>query len=225
MEKRPGDPVTEADLAADRLIRSCVSSAFPEDGWLSEETADDPERLRKRRVWVVDPIDGTREFVRGVAEFVVSVGFCVDGTPVLGAVVNPAERLVFRGVVGHGAFLNDAPIAPSVPVSRPKILVSRTETAKGLWTGYEDRVETTACGSIAYKICQAAAGRCDGVVTRRPRSEWDIAGAVAVMRAAGGVVREVSGEELLFNRPVPRTRSGLVASHPRFVEALLSATR
>ena len=113
-EKSRGNPVTTADLNANRAIREILAGQFPDDAWLSEEDADDPKRLDRSRVWIVDPLDGTREFIRGIPEFCVSIGLAVNGSPVLGVIYHPLRRELFDAVRGGGARLNGEPIQVSL---------------------------------------------------------------------------------------------------------------
>ena len=112
-DKAPDNPVTDADLAADKLLRERLSALLPEAGWLSEETVDSKERLQRKLVWVVDPLDGTKEFVMGIPEFTVSVALVDDGLPVLGVIFNPPTGEVYHASKGHGAYLNGKPVAVS----------------------------------------------------------------------------------------------------------------
>ena len=109
-EKSPNNPVTTADLMANHRIREIIYHTFPDDGWLSEETEDSPDRLAKSRVWVVDPIDGTEEFIAGIPEFAISIALVVEGTPVIGVLHNPATAELFYAYMGGGAFCNGMPI-------------------------------------------------------------------------------------------------------------------
>ena len=133
-EKSRGNPVTTADLNANRAIREILAGRFPDDAWLSEEDADDPKRLDRSRVWIVDPLDGTREFIRGIPEFCVSIGLAVNGSPVLGVIYHPLRRELFDGVRGGGARLNGEPIQVSPPGNgaRPRLLISRAEPRRRL---------------------------------------------------------------------------------------------
>lgn len=218
--KAPGHPVTDADRHADLLIRQLIGESFPEDGWLSEETADSPERLAKRRVWIVDPIDGTKEFIEGIPEYVISIALVEDGNPVLGVIHQPTRALTYWGTPAGGAWCGASRLqVRSGGSQRPRVLVSRTESGQGLWKPFEDRVEAEPCGSIAWKLTRVAAGEADGAATLRPRSEWDIAGAAAILAAAGGAVTDHAGAPLSFNRPVPRTDGGILGGGSSFREA------
>jgi len=123
-------PLTEADLASDRVIADVLTRAFPDDGLLSEETTDDGSRLQRRRVWIVDPLDGTREFTLRIPEFVVSIGLVVDGVPTVGVLLNPATGELFDGVLSHGMRYNGAParVTDHTSVQGARFLVSRSET-------------------------------------------------------------------------------------------------
>ena len=124
------DNLTDADLAADKILERHLRTAFPEFGWLSEETADTPARLEKSHVWIVDPLDGTREFTLGIPEFVVSVGLVIDGRAVVGVLYNPIKEQLFEGIVGQGATLNGEPIHVtdhSIPRKQGRLLSDRDE--------------------------------------------------------------------------------------------------
>src|ERR1051325_2262426 len=128
-EKSKNNPVTTADLEANRKIRETIQARFPEDGWLSEEDQDTTRRLALSRLWVVDPIDGTKEFIEGVPQFAVSIGFVADGIPRVGVVYNPAQNRFYKGAAGHGAYLNDEPIRVTErsEIDGALLLVSRSE--------------------------------------------------------------------------------------------------
>jgi len=213
-------PVTEADRAVDALLRDLL----PRDGegWLSEETRDATDRLACRRVWIVDPIDGTREYVDGVPEWAISIGLVEDGRAVAGGVANPATGEVFLGAAGLGVTVNGRPAR--VPDRRALdgalVLASRSETARGEWDDCRGRAYTVkSVGSVAYKLALVAAGAADATWTRVPKSEWDVAGGVALVLAAGGDVRTPDGERPRFNRETP-TLPGLCACSAALAGAL-----
>lgn len=213
LTKSGGDPVTAADEAVDTVLRESLPREG--EGWLSEETADDPARLGCRRVWVVDPLDGTKEFVQGIPEWAVSVGLVEDGEPVAGGIFNPATGERFVGARGVGVRLAGEPAQPS---RRPglegaTILASRSETKRGEWAGFGDApFEVKPMGSVAYKLARVAAGLDDVTWTLVPKSEWDVAAGVALVEAAGGVTWEwPGGARRRFNAPNPLL-SGLVAT-------------
>ena len=205
-EKADGKgPLTEADLAADRILTEALMAAFPDDGLLSEETTDNPSRLAKRRVWIIDPLDGTREFTEKIPEFVVSVGLTIDGKAALGVLVNPATGEVFTGVVGEGATYNGKPctVTDHGTLQGARLLVSRSEMKKGWFDSYGDDVALRPCGSVAYKFGLVAAGLAEATFTPKPRNEWDLLGGVACVLAAGGASCDLTGDDYVFNRPDP----------------------
>jgi len=211
--KRGDDPLTQADVAANRVLQECLLGAFPEDGWLSEETRDDQQRLTRMRVWVVDPIDGTRELVQGIPEYALSVALVVAGAPQLGGVYNPATEELFLGVVGQGVTANGQPVRADHPLGdKPVVLASRSEVRRGEWTRFQECLEVQVVGSIAYKLALVAAGRADATFSLRPKHEWDVAGGVALVQAAGGVVTTATGVPLVFNQRPPLLPSILAAT-------------
>ena len=154
-EKSANNPVTTADLMANHQIRDIICHAFPNDGWLSEETEDSPDRLAKSRVWVVDPIDGTEEFIAGIPEFAISIALVVEGIPVIGVLYNPATAELFYADAGGGAFCNGTPIrcSPCRNIKQALMLVSQTEHRKGLLAGLIPLVaEIQYIGSVTYKL-------------------------------------------------------------------------
>ncbi|WP_448379719.1 3'(2'),5'-bisphosphate nucleotidase CysQ [Gloeomargarita sp.] len=202
--KTGDDPLTQADVAANQILQASLLGAFPEDGWLSEETQDNPHRLTRQRVWVVDPIDGTRELVAGIPEYALSVALVVAGMPQLGGVYNPATEELFLGVVGQGVTANGQPVRADHPLgAQPLVLASRSEVQRGEWTQFQEQMAVQAVGSIAYKLALVAAGRADATLSLRPKHEWDVAGGVALVLAAGGVVTTATGAPLVFNQMPP----------------------
>jgi myo-inositol-1(or 4)-monophosphatase len=217
-----GDPVTEADHAVDRVLRSLL----PRDGegWLSEESADDRARLDLSRVWVVDPIDGTREFVQGIPEWCISIGLVEDGSPVAGGILNPVTDELVVGVAGEGVTYNGmaAKVLDPEDLAGVTVLASRSELRRGEWKRFEGaRFDVRPCGSVAYKMALVAAGRVEATFTVVPKHEWDVAAGTALVRAAGGRVTLADGSEPRFNQPRPRFPN-LVAAGPRVSAALLA---
>jgi myo-inositol-1(or 4)-monophosphatase len=225
-EKGPGQVVTEADIAIDRFLKERLLGARPGDGWLSEETEDDPARLAKRRVWIVDPIDGTRSFAEGVPEFAVSVALVEDGAPVLGLVLNPATDELFIAARGRGATLNGAPLRATARagLEGARIVASRFESRRRGFGELLPSVELTTIGSLAYKLALVASGRFDGYLSWRRSHDWDIAGAAALLAEAGAALTDADGGAIAFNRERP-VQEGLLAGGPAVHGALLRATR
>lgn len=202
--KSAGQPVTDADLAADRILYRMLTEARPAYGWLSEETADSPERLKRSRVWVVDPIDGTSSFVAGRAEFAVCAGLVEDGRAVLGVVLNPANGELFHAHRGGGAFRGGAPIrvSPRGPGDAPRMVGSRWEMKRGELDGFRGW-QVEPLGSTAYKMCRVAEGLAEGFVSRGPKAEWDVCAPQVIVEEAGGRVTCLDGSVPLYNRPDP----------------------
>jgi myo-inositol-1(or 4)-monophosphatase len=218
-----GDPVTAADEAADRVLREILPQ--PGEGWLSEESVDDPARLSCDRVWVVDPIDGTREFIQGIPEWCISIGLLEEGVPVAGGILNPATDELVLGSLDAGVTLNGRPVSVTEPALEGPIhvLASRSETRRGEWERFENgRFDVRPCGSVAYKLGLVAAGLADATWTLVGKSEWDVVAGTALVRAAGGVVCLADGSEPSFNKPRP-VFPNYVAAGRRVGEAATSA--
>lgn len=218
--KAGGSPVTEADHQVDAVLRRLLPRQG--EGWLSEETRDDKSRLGCRRCWVVDPLDGTREFVEGLPEWCVSVGLVEEGRAVAGGIVNPATGQTFLGSLETGVTLNGEAVAVSrrLDPAGARVLASRSEVRRGEWQPFEDGgLEIRPLGSVAYKLALVAAGLADATWTLVPKNEWDLAAGVALVAAAGGVVRRPDGGEVAFNRE--RTLyPGLIACGPALAPAI-----
>jgi myo-inositol-1(or 4)-monophosphatase len=219
-EKAKNNPVTAADLEANLKIREIILNRFPNDGWLSEEDKDNPKRLKTDRVWVVDPIDGTKEFIEGVPQFAVSIGFVYEGRPAASAVYNPAQEKLFCAAKGSGATLNGSPIRVSsrVDLKGSQLLVSRTEPRRK-FRSFDGLCRLEPVGSIAFRLAMVGAGNGDATLTFRSINEWDICGGVLIVLEAGGSVLDGSGNELVFNRESTVHR-GVVAANPALAPAL-----
>ena len=199
--KAGGDPVTEADLAVDTVLREQLWQDG--EGWLSEETVDDPSRLARERVWIVDPLDGTKEFVQGIPEWCVSVGLCIDGQAVAGGILNPVTGLHVVGAIGVGCWSGDAPctVRDGDSLDGIEVLASRSETKRGEWDRFASAPFTVKpTGSVALKFAEVAAGLSEATWTLVPKNEWDVAAGVAIVRAAGGDVVSKDGGAPTFNR-------------------------
>jgi myo-inositol-1(or 4)-monophosphatase len=212
--KSRGDPVTEIDLALDVALKA--SLIRPGEGWLSEETIDDPTRLDRDLVWVVDPLDGTREFVQGIPEYCTSIAAVIDGHPVAGGVLNPAAHMEIVGGLGEGISMNGVPLEDMGEPTGPlrSVLASRSEYERGQWTSIEAAgLEVVPMGSVAYKMARVAAGLDDLTWTPVPKHEWDVAGGAALLSAVGGRATGLDGQLLRFNQARPWF-SGVIALRP-----------
>ena len=214
-EKGRNNPVTSADLAADAYLRETIARAYPDDGWLSEETADSPDRLARKRVWVVDPMDGTKEFVQGLPEFAVSVALVEEEKPKLAVVYNPARDDLFAAEAGHGAFRQNSRIQISerAVLQQLRILGSRSEATKKLLDPLREWGNVELVGSIAYKLALVAAQDGDITVSFRPKNEWDICAGTLLVSEAGGIVTDLRGNALRFNQPKTLV-AGVIAANP-----------
>jgi myo-inositol-1(or 4)-monophosphatase len=212
-EKGPNNPVTEADLAVDALLKKRLLGARPDYGWLSEETPDDLKRLTKKYVWIVDPIDGTRAFVRHHPEFAIAAGLVADGVPVAGVVANPATEETFTACAGGRVRVNGKllPPAPAATITSARILGSRSAIERAC--GELQGCEFFSVHSIAYRMALVAAGKYDAAVAMSPTSDWDIAAADALVRAAGGRVTNGDGQDIVYNQPNTR-HLGVFAAKP-----------
>jgi len=215
--------VTEADLAVDRLLRERLSALEPAAGWLSEETADTPARLEHRRVWIVDPIDGTRSFVEGIPDWVVSVALVEDGRTILGAVFNPTRGEMFAARRGGGATLNGAPLRVPAAASLEDARISGPR-------GIMDRLYRIGIDrgewiyALAYRLVSVAAGRIDAAIASANASDWDVAAADLVLHEAGAALSTLAGEPPRYNLPAP-VHGPLVAAAAPLDEALRAAVR
>jgi myo-inositol-1(or 4)-monophosphatase len=212
--KPDGSLLTEADIQANGFLKRALIELWPEAGWLSEECADDAERLSRSWVWIVDPLDGTKEFVRRIPEFVTSVGLARDHEIVAGGVVNPLtdEGGVIAGQARPQFWGFDHRPVPCSDLRQAVAGVSRTEMEKGDATRCAHFVgQLRPMGSVAYKLLRVAAGVEDLTFSIQPKSEWDIAGGVALLQAAGKVYQRCDGVPVLFNQAHVRLNAPAVA--------------
>lgn len=210
-EKNPGDPVSEADHAVDEYLRLRLTGARPGYGWLSEETEDDPARLQRARVFVVDPIDGTRSFLRRLPEFTICAGMVEHGRTLAAAIFNPATDEMFTALSGGGARLNGVPIRVSdrAGLADARLLSGRRLFEREGWTG--PGTSFHSINSIAYRMALVAAGRYDACISLGWKSDWDVAAADLLVAEAGGRVSTARGERLRYNGAEPLHTSVIAA--------------
>lgn len=218
--KAGDDPVTAADLAVDAALRSVLPRSG--EGWLSEETVDDGDRLKAERVWIVDPLDGTREFVEGIPEWCVSIGYVVDGRPVAGGVLAPTRGVRITGAVGHGVDVVGGEHARSSDgLAGALVLASRSEVKRGEWDPvFKTPVAVRNMGSVALKLAMVGAGMADATWTLVPKHEWDVAGGAAIVHAAGDVTVYPDGNPVPFNQAHPKL-PGFVATRRELIGDVL----
>lgn len=222
--KGASSPVSEADIAVDELVRARLQTARPDYGWLSEESADDSARLSKSRLWIVDPIDGTRGYLAGREDWCVSVALVEDAAPILAAVFAPATDEFFFATRGQGAALNGAPLratdgtALDLPrLAGPKPLLERVVTAAPGVAPYP------RIGSLALRLCRVADRRLDAAFAGGQSRDWDLAAADLIVREANGKLTDLAGDCVVYNLPEV-THDVLVAAgrerHAHIVERL-----
>jgi myo-inositol-1(or 4)-monophosphatase len=218
-EKNPGDPVCEIDLAVDAFLKRELKALLPAAGWLSEETADAPERLAGGLVWLVDPIDGTRDYIRGRKGWAVSVALISAGRPLFGMLCAPARDELWHGEAGQGSWRNGERLQAS---TRQELSGARVP-ARIMPKEDTDLVPVEQPNSIALRMAMVAADEADLCATLRWGFEWDIAAAGLIAREAGASVTDAFGQALVYNKEDPRAFGVLVtapAIHAAAVERL-----
>jgi myo-inositol-1(or 4)-monophosphatase len=208
-EKTPGSPVCEADIEVDQFLRRELGLLLPAAGWLSEETADNAGRLDRDLIWLVDPIDGTRDFIRSRTGWAVSVALISAGRPLIGVLAAPARDEFWCATAGQGATLNGERLVASRRSDFPGARVPADSLAR------EDQDLTTVDkpNSIALRVAMVAANAADLVATLRWGYEWDVAAAALIAREAGAAVTDAFGQPLVYNKRDPRA-FGLLVSSP-----------
>jgi len=217
LHKSDQSPLTEADLSANQLLKECLLSRCPDYGWLSEETQDDLQRLEKKSVWIVDPLDGTKEYIHRIPEYVVSIALVEEGIPILASVFNPASEDLFYAMKGRGAWRNGKRLVCEYPMTaKINVVASRSEIAAGRWQPFADCLEIEPMGSIAYKLALVAAGKTQACFSLQPRNEWDIAAGVLLVQEAGGIVQTLSGNPVVFNQANTLVEGIIASTHTAY---------
>jgi len=209
--KEGGSPVTEADLAVNKLLHDRLTSARPGYGWLSEENTDDPARLIRREVFVIDPIDGTIAFLKNRPHFTICAAIVVDGRPCCGVVYNPISDELYSARTGAGAHRNGGAIhvGHRDRLEGCALLGDRTQFLQAPWPP----MHVQNRNSVAYRLVLVADGSADASVSLTAKRDWDLAAADVILHEAGGLLTDTSGAVLIYNRPVTKQAS-LIAANP-----------
>lgn len=225
--KTDHSPVTSADLAINDILKETLMSHFPEDAWMSEESPDSLARLNTSRVWVIDPIDGTSYFIKGIPQFSISVALVEQQQPILGVVYNPAKDELFSALRGKGLYLNGKPLHVNPTTNDPlTILVNPSRLDRKEFQAYQTYARLQPMGSIAYSLALVAAGQADGTINFDRLHEWDVAAGCLLIQESGGTNIDSNGAPIHYNQVDPIIH-GILATHLGSQEAfkeLLSHT-
>jgi myo-inositol-1(or 4)-monophosphatase len=219
-QKPDGTFVTEGDLAVDAFLKATICAARPDDGWLSEESQDTAERLTKSRLWIVDPIDGTRAFSEAINYWGIGVALAIDGRPSMGGIYCPLEDVMYHAVRGGGAFRNGERLAtPTQPQAAivPKRIAAEVE-ALGL---------PTIGGSslpLLLRFAAVGTGQHSASISIGSKSDWDIAAGHLMVTETGGEITNQRGQEIIYNKAIP-AQLGVVAAQAKWHKALIQITR
>jgi len=221
-EKSEDNPVTAADLESDKVIAEHLRAAFPNDALLSEETVADPTRTENTRVWIVDPMDGTKEFTKRIPEFCVSIALCESGVPVVGVIHNPMSGVSIWASQGDGCFRDGERVrVSSVSQLEDAVMIaSRTEISRDKFAAHDGWFkEIKPVGSIAWKLACVACGDGDLNVSLAPKNEWDVCAGDVLVREAGGVYVAFDGTQRLYNQSDPLIETFMAAGPPALITA------
>ncbi len=199
--KSADQPLTQADLAADAALKRILLGNRLDYGWLSEETVDNPDRLQRQYVWIVDPIDGTRSYIAGHPEFAISIGLAENERVLLGVIYNPATDEMYAARRGAGAWrVGGAALNVERAESARALVASRSEIRSGEMEPFAGSFAIIGTGSTAYKMMKVATGDAQAFVSRGPKSEWDVCAGVLIVNEAGGRATDLRGREIPFNQ-------------------------
>jgi myo-inositol-1(or 4)-monophosphatase len=227
-EKSEDNPVTLADLESDRAIAKRLREAFPDDGLLSEETVSEPSRISKPRSWIIDPMDGTKEFTRKIPEFGVSIALTEGGEPVVGVIHNPPAGVTVWASQGGGTWRDGERVSVSAvrELSEAVVIASRTEISRDQFAPYEGWFrELRPVGSIAWKLACVASGDGDLNVSVAPKNEWDVCAGDVLVREAGGVYVSFDGSRRIYNQEKTLIEASMAAGSPELVRAFCDRER
>lgn len=219
--KTPNNPVSRADLEVDAYLKERFAAARPDDGWLSEETADTPDRLLKSRVWIVDPIDGTRDFVRARTGWAVSIALVENGEPIVAALCAPARNQLFVAAKGRGAHLNAIRLRLAPDGDSIRLPIDAQNLTASFWPApWPGGMLCEKPNSLALRMAKLAANEADAWLEGRTINEWDVAASALIITEAGGIVTDRHGQPLSFNKPDPIIQGIATASPGRHALSL-----
>jgi myo-inositol-1(or 4)-monophosphatase len=224
--KSGGSPVTNADLAVDSLLKERLLAARPDYGWLSEETADDPARLGKKRLFVVDPIDGTAAYIKGLPWFSIAIAVVEAGRPIIGIVHAPAVDETYSAVRGGGARLNGNLIMPSqtTVLQDSAMLGDAKMFAHPAWRQPWPVMRFATRNSIAYRMALVAAGAFDAALALSAKNDWDLAAGDLIAAEAGAMTTDHKGARFVYNRPSP-LQTSMICATPALHTLILERTQ
>ena len=228
--KSENEPVTEADRSANQHIVTRIQAAYPNDGMLSEESKDNLIRLERERVWIIDPLDGTKEFIARNGEFSIMIGLAIQGKPVMGVIMQPDPGLLYVGAVNHGAFLYEE--GESIPLTvsdkaevNRMIMVSSRSHRQQIVDKVRKELHITServSGSVGLKVGLISRQLADLYIHPSPGcKEWDICAPAALLEAAGGTITDCWGEPITFNKRDVRAHNGLMATNSQVHEKVV----
>jgi myo-inositol-1(or 4)-monophosphatase len=220
--KADGTPVTEADLAVDAFLKEKLHGARLDYGWLSEETPDDDARLSRERLWIADPIDGTRAFAAGGDGWCVAVALIERGRPVVAAIYRPVREEFYRAIVGEGADLNGRPLRlPSNGLLEGARVVGNVAALDTIGRTAPIEAMNGRLVPLAMRLAGVAAQSFDAALSTTPKHDWDLAAGDLLVHEAKGVVTGLDGQSLAYNRPLPR-QQGYIAAAPGLHRSLMA---
>jgi myo-inositol-1(or 4)-monophosphatase len=217
--KADGSPVSEADIAVDRLLHELLLERDKHTGWLSEEGDDRPDRLARSHVWIVDPIDGTRAFLDGGLDWSIALALAAHGRPIVAVVSCPARGQTFTASLGQGAFRDGVRLRmpDGISLKNAKIIANRTASAR-LGKQYEQGVSLP----LSLRLCRVAESQFDATLALAPKHEWDLAAGDLIVHESGGRVSAIDGSIYRFNQSPPQ-QQGLIAAAPHLHGEILNA--
>ena len=219
-QKPDGSIITEADLAIDEYLKQTITTARPDDGWLSEETPDTPKRLDKQRLWIVDPIDGTRDFQAGGIDWAIGAALAINGKPVISVLYRPADDILFHAVENRGAFCNGMPLLLDSSLT-PRHVITHNKYKKVIEAaGFT--TDRTSKLPLLLRYSAIADNKFAAAVSAGPKNDWDIAAGHLILQEAGGILTTENGGLVIYNRPEP-WQPGVIAAQAQWHGAILKA--